>query len=152
MTCDLNDLDPGIRRTVAWLQEHGFRTVDSGDGRSKYGTPYEVCALPYPNVTIGPEADRLVSEARRLVAALRERGIPVHPIGSWYVGNDPHAHTVVRIKRRKRYVSGAEIQADYDPVSEDATIRLFMVDDALLFGEPGGWHEDAAAVARAVAG
>ena len=26
------DINPGIRRTVEWLNAHGFRTTDSGDG------------------------------------------------------------------------------------------------------------------------
>ena len=34
-----DELDPGIRETVRWLNKHLFKTTDSGDGVSKFQDP-----------------------------------------------------------------------------------------------------------------
>lgn len=46
---DYDDLDPGIRRVVRLLNQHGFRTSDSGDGSKAATMP---CAVDYPMVVI----------------------------------------------------------------------------------------------------
>lgn len=45
------ELDPGIRRTVKLIRDHGFVTTDSGDGRSKgaFGEDY-----PHVYCNLGP--------------------------------------------------------------------------------------------------
>jgi hypothetical protein len=48
---DYDDLDPGIRRVVRLLNQHGFVTSDSGDG-SKAGVME--CAVDYPMVVVVP--------------------------------------------------------------------------------------------------
>lgn len=152
MTTD--GLDIHIRRTVRWLRRLGFRTIDSGDGRSKRGGPHEWCMQPFPNVMVVVPAAQLVAETDRLVAELGRRGIPVHGIGTWGIHHDPWYRDQVRIEGdMEPYAPGAEIQATYQPVSSRgafADIQLLYVDDALLFGEPGGWHEDADARALAM--
>lgn len=58
-------LNPGIARTVAWLNANGFRTTDSGDGKTRGDYAYVVIVL---------EKD-LIAETTRLVELLRARGI-----------------------------------------------------------------------------
>lgn len=73
---DYNDLDPGIRNVVRWLNEQGFKTFDSGDGVTKdYGTPF-------PHASMEVEPSKLVEACDRLVAALEEAGVEVDPYDS----------------------------------------------------------------------
>lgn len=60
----LDALDPGIRRTVVWLRENGFATVDSGDGVTKLAKGWP--ALDFPHVFMVVDRGKLESEARRL--------------------------------------------------------------------------------------
>ena len=118
---ELAALDPGIRSTVAWLRFHGFDTVDSGDGVTKYadapdeasadvadvGPGWIGCALPVPNVAIQVEPDQLVAEADRLAALLlSEHGVTVDPQGENLVADQ------------------AVISASYDPANRTALILL----------------------------
>lgn len=113
------DLNPGIRKVVAWLNARGFKTVDSGDGQTH---DFE-CDRGYPYVVMRVEqAAFLVDDTDRLREVLEARGIHVRPIGE-EVGND------------------VSIQATYDPASGTAIIDLMGLDDARLAGLPTGGHE-----------
>jgi hypothetical protein len=87
---DPANLDPGIRATVLWLRERGFKTCDSGDGTTKIEAGYndlpegesapkpgEVSceAIPVPHVIIATTPESMVADALRLADALREVGV-----------------------------------------------------------------------------
>lgn len=91
---DPANLDPGIRATVLWLRERGFKTCDSGDGKTKIEAGYNAVpegepapapgeasceALPVPHVIIATTPEAMVAEARRLADALREAGVELDP-------------------------------------------------------------------------
>lgn len=99
---DINELDPGIRDTVAFLRDNGFETCDSGDGSKADDM---ACALPVANVAIIVPADKLVSEADRLAQLILATGHPLAAIGD----DDP---------------ATAEIQASYDPMNRGAIIQV----------------------------
>jgi hypothetical protein len=109
------DLDPGIRRTVLWLQKNEFRTTDSGDGVTKFecAEPMEG-ALEYPHVVCVVSSDLLASESDRLAALVWERGVEVAP-------------------NALREPGQAGISASYDPADGVAIIVLAGVGDAELF-------------------
>jgi hypothetical protein len=115
-----DDLDPGIRRTVRLLNNWGFRTSDSGDGRSKLGTPGEACMLPVPNVVITSTRKDLLGEADALVHLLRARG-GINLDAS----RDDDGQEVPIVM----------IEASYDPIGGGAIILLTGVDDAMMFPE-----------------
>lgn len=72
---DLNDLDPGICRTVLQLRDWGFTTTDSGDGMSK---PEEERTIDAPHVAmVVRPAENAIRECDRLAGLLTERGIPL---------------------------------------------------------------------------
>ena len=103
-TIHLGDLNPGIRKTVAWLMKHGFETCDSGDGRTN---EFE-CDLPVPYVHILVPKSRLVEEADRLKSLLEyEKGIAIQPMDE--------------------EISFPSIQAHYNPADGSATVSLFNV-------------------------
>lgn len=105
------DLCPGIRRTVGWLQARGFKTTDSGDGHSNEGME---CALSVPNVTMVCPPGMMAGEADRLRALLAVHGVMVEPCSPEEPGPP-------------------QIQASYDPANGVAAIVLLNVDDKLLF-------------------
>ncbi len=107
-------LNPGIRRTVAWLRERGFDTCDSGDG----ATHEHPCDRPYPYVAMRTLPVRLVTEAHRLVAELARVGVPVLSMGHAF---DPDGRP-----------TGVAIQASYDPGDGVAVLDLVGLDDARL--------------------
>jgi hypothetical protein len=111
------DLDPGIRRTVRWLQAEGFRTTDSGDGVTKFqgGDPMEG-ACDFPHVVCVVSSDLIASEADRLADLVRGRGVEVAPNG-------------------RREEGEAEISASYDPADGSCLLILNYVGDAELFRE-----------------
>jgi len=86
------ELDPGIRKVVRWLNDNGFKTVDSGDGRTKFtedgkplpewesGDPDFDMVIPHPHVVIEVTPEALVSETDRLHRLVQER-VAVEPIG-----------------------------------------------------------------------
>ena len=102
----MGTLDPGIVEVVAFLRRHGFRTTDSGDGRSKGDTMD--CALDVPNVAMVCEPGTLLAEADRLRATLEAAGVALT------TENAP------------------SIQASYDPVDGSAVVLLLGLDDAAL--------------------
>jgi hypothetical protein len=121
MTVAYDELDPGIRQVVRWLNDNGFDTTDSGDGKTKFvaENPME-CAQPFPNVAIETTPATLVSQCDRLAALLREKGIEVRPMG-WDGPEEPGL---------------VNFQGFYDPsISTDkAYIALTGLDDQTLVG------------------
>lgn len=71
--CNLDDLDPGVRRTVRWLRLLGYFTVDSGDGTSK---PEEEREFNYPHVLIMERREHLLDRCDALGKVLDGLGIP----------------------------------------------------------------------------
>lgn len=108
----LNNLNPGIRRTVEFLRSHGFATCDSGDGVTKDFT----CdpGMPYVHSTVD-DPSSLIVEAERMKDLLEACGVAIHPLSE--AGEQPY------------------IQADYSPADGIAAITLFYVTDAILFPE-----------------
>lgn len=105
-------LNPGIRRTVAWLNAEGFTTTDSGDGVTH---DFE-CDRGYGYVEIVTEPVKLVAEAARLAHVLKSRGVNLVPIG-----NEP----------------GSAIMASFDPADGTALLSLSPIVDADIT-----WPED----------
>ena len=111
---DYSTLNPGIRRTVQWLREHGYETTDSGDGVTNVGVIEG--ALEFPHVVIQVHPRNLVDEADRLMGDLWEAGVCIEPQGV-----DP---------------STPCIQATYDPGSSSTGIIMLMgVSDRVFFEE-----------------
>lgn len=109
MIDDINydELDPGIRDTVRWLDEHGFETCDSGDGESKFeeGWTEDDGAMPFPHVIIHCLRENLVMEADRLAIMLLQEGMSID-MGEKPVNGNLH------------------IQAMYNPGDLGASIML----------------------------
>lgn len=112
-TIMIEGLCPGIRRTVEWLNENGFKTTDSGDGVSNEGMD---CALEFPNVFMVCDPKNLVAEADRLRGLLEAKDIFVGPLSPPGEVDPPH------------------IEACYDPSDGIGILGLTNVDDKLLFG------------------
>jgi len=103
-----DELDPGIRKTVRWLNELGFETTDSGDGITKLeaGWPEdELIACPHVVIKVPPQM--LVRAARNLKTHLEYAGFCVEPTG----------------------YSNISIQASYDPTDDSAIIVLLGISD-----------------------
>jgi hypothetical protein len=127
-----DDLDVGVRGVVRLLNENGFTTCDSGDGKSKFGEdgkplpewrsedPDFEWVMDIPHVAIRVEAAKLASECDRLLTLLVETGVSLEQQGP--TGTEP------------------SIQGSYDPVYRDkndpaggvAFILLTNVDDSKL--------------------
>lgn len=72
------NLNPGIRKTVQWLNENGFKTTDSGDGETH---DFE-CDLDFPYVHIETSPEEMVDDALRLAGLLESKGVKfrtLHP-------------------------------------------------------------------------
>lgn len=82
MEPDYDTIDPGVRRLVRLLREHGFDTNDSGDGYSKIAQGYDPEQMAHvPHVaTRMLGADVAAAEAVRLHALLRPRVGPDVPM------------------------------------------------------------------------
>lgn len=86
---DPANIDPGIRATVLWLRERGFKTCDSGDGETKIKAGYNEAsegagdvsceAMPVPHVIMKTTPESMVDEVRRLADALRDAGVELDP-------------------------------------------------------------------------
>lgn len=106
----LEDLNPGIRRTVALLRARGFGTCDSGDGE----THDHPCDREDGYVVVQVEPARLVEEADRLAAVLQGAGVRVMP-------------------RELEPVAGVtHIQASYCPVDRIGLIDVSPIHDRQL--------------------
>jgi hypothetical protein len=97
-------VNPGIIKTVTLLQQCGFNTVDSGDGKTH---EFE-CDRENAYVSMTVEPEKLVVESNRLAQVLAARGIVVHEV------ND----------ESKPYIQGS-----YCPITKTAIIDLQHVSD-----------------------
>lgn len=110
MTTKYEELNPGIQRTVKWLNDNGFLTTDSGDGKThEFGCDRDHAYV----VIVVPTSEELIATTHRLVDALESMGVVLGPVG----------------------VSAPCIQASYDPVNGLPVIDLMDLDDAKLFRE-----------------
>jgi len=116
-------INPGIQKTVALLNAHGFRTTDSGDGETH---DYE-CDRPegYVCVVVDDPA-KLTAETDRLAALLIRFGVKVGP----WTGEDGDDST--------------QVQASYDACDKIAVIDVSPVVDKLLTfpTDTPGFHPD----------
>jgi len=102
------ELNPGIRETVAFLRSKGFHTTDSGDGVTH---DFE-CDQAYPYVYMRSLPDLLRADAEELLGVLRGEGVEVGQITDDSLG--------------------VSIQATYDPVDQTAVLMLTGLDDMKL--------------------
>ena len=75
---DEQGLDPGIRLLVRLLNDHGFETCDSGDGKSKLAIPEDERDRSFqnvPNVVIRAKQESMIAEAYRLWTFLVAHGL-----------------------------------------------------------------------------
>jgi hypothetical protein len=103
-------MNPGIVRTVKWLNDNDFRTTDSGDGK----THDHLCDRDYSYVVIVVDGDGglLVREVERLVYLLKVCGIKLDDLQE----------------------NALAVQGTYIPYSEvPCVIDVSNIDDALLF-------------------
>ena len=106
---DLENINPGIRETVRLLNQNGFRTTDSGDGK----TGDYPCDRPYPYVSIASTRAGLTQDADDIAFLFSEHGVQVGELTE--EGEGPY------------------IQAMYTPqVKNCAIIDIQNVDDKLL--------------------
>ncbi len=107
-----NQINPGIIRTVEFLNDNGFRTIDSGDGE----THDFACDRSFGYVSIMvDDHSKLLSEAVRLKLLLSDRGVNVQPIGK----SDEFTY----------------IQATFDPADGTSVIDISNITDKILFHE-----------------
>ena len=106
---NFREINPGICKLVAMLQDHGFDTCDSGDGITNPQLKIDG-AMEIPNVfmTVPPAA--IVSESKRLLDLLCSRV-------------DFESESSV-----------ASIEASYSPLDDTAVIALTGIDDGYVFG------------------
>ena len=104
----MDEINPGIRKTVALLNANGFKTTDSGDGETHdYACDRDV---GYVVVKVLPHQD-LVDTANRIHDLLVDNGI------SFKVDLD-----------------GVQIQASYSPVDKYQLVDIHNIHDRMLGG------------------
>jgi hypothetical protein len=118
-----DELDPGIRRLVRLLNDNGFKTCDSGDGRSKFGPDGKPLpewksdddrfewVMDVPHVAMSCEPFNLVTEVDRLCGVLQSIGIKVEPM-------NPDGDTV-------------SVQGSYEPEA-GCYIMIMGADDSMV--------------------
>ncbi len=110
-----DDLDPGIRELVRWLNDNGFETTDSGDGKSKFKVEDPpCCAVSFPNVAIRVDVENLIAETDRLFGLLKDKGCAPVPA------------------KEEEVAGEVNLQSFYDPSLEgprEAYIILTGLDD-----------------------
>jgi hypothetical protein len=112
----IENIDPGVRRLVAWLRVSGFRTTDSGDGKIKIeaGATEDGGVCPFPHVAMVVEPDDLVHEARRLSHLLKnDHGVTIYPTPPEPTGEP-------------------ELDVSYNVHNDRAMMVLIHVDDSML--------------------
>lgn len=109
-------LNPDIVRTVDLLRKHGFETTDSGDGKTH---DFE-CDISnaYVHIVVEP-ASALTDRADDLLRLLTPYGLSF--------GQEAF--------NENGEMAGPYIEAHYSPADGLATISVFNVDDARLFGD-----------------
>lgn len=121
-----DELDPGVRRLVRLLNDHGFDTCDSGDGKSKFGADGKplpgwesesdefTWVLDVPHVAMMCDPADLVTECDRLRDVLTGAGVELSQ-------QDGHGKVPC-------------IQGSYDPCYPDrfGVIVVSGVDDSML--------------------
>lgn len=97
-------MNPGIIKTVEWLNDNGFYTTDSGDGE----THDFACdqPIPYVHIKIAPP-ENVIKEAKRLQKLLDNIGIITVPVNN--SNSEP------------------SIEVSYNTGQEFATISLYNV-------------------------
>lgn len=111
---DPSKINPGIRRTVSWLNENSFETCDSGDGVTR---DFD-CDPGFPYVVMRVHWEKLIDEADRLLALLEMAEVRVE-------GQDDQGKTV-------------GIQASYTPNGQAAELMLVGLTDAKLLPASNG--------------
>lgn len=102
-------LQPGIKMTVEWLRANGFDVKESGDGKTSVE---EDSNIAYASMEVKP-SENLVSETRRLVSLLHERGI--------------------RISDDLEDDVSPFVYAAFEPALNQAVIDMCNIDDSLMF-------------------
>ena len=120
MSVPYKELDPNIRKVVKWLNDNGFGTVESHDGKHKFKgksdgeiTDLECEGVPhFPMVVIQVEdPDQLIAETERLAGHVEEIVGEIFP---WIDdGSNPDM----------------AILAEYDPTDKRALIRISQLSD-----------------------
>ena len=110
---DASKLSPGVRELVVWLNRHGFKTTDSGDG-SNHAAGMEG-AMPCPMVAITTEPYRLVTDTQLLFRMLREHGVQFDHECRGMTCDPPEE------------ANWPAIQASYDPADGSSVILLTNV-------------------------
>ncbi len=82
----MDDIQPTMARTVAWLRHAGFDTCDSGDGVANVEAGME-CAIPEAHVFCRVAPELLVAEAGRL-HALVAAAVPAVHVEATYSPDD----------------------------------------------------------------
>lgn len=96
-------LNPGIQKTVEWLNGLGFKTTDSGDGKTHDFGCDQPCS--YVHIMVSPE--NLIHETIKLKMELKVKGIDVMPM------NEENSVPC--------------ILSEYNPAEKFATISLYNV-------------------------
>lgn len=117
-------VNPGIRRTIAWLNSYGFKTCDSGDGETH---DFE-CDRPDPYVVIEVDPEVICSKTVRLHVLLRDSGIDLGPVGS--LRSDVEA--LAELVTEPLVPHDVTIEATYDPIDGRAFINVSGLHDGLL--------------------
>jgi hypothetical protein len=102
-------LNPKIVKTVNFLREHGFDTIDSGDGE----THACECDRDYPYVVMRSHPMELASEADRLAILLFRHGVRVGENSE----QDEQEHPLPCIT------------ASYDPINGRGLLELMFLSD-----------------------
>jgi len=158
---DFSLLDPGIRRTVAWLRGLGFETTDSGDGVSKHRpieSPAEMVRREYPRPIDAHEKALICDDPQSAVEAALVAGVEMErrrqeddrdtecaeTMPNVYMRIDPStvrssagalvsflAKIGIKVAPQGRE-GGAWVQVTYDPCDESCILSLHGVDDSKL--------------------
>jgi hypothetical protein len=112
----IDGLDPGIRKTVVWMNTLGYETTDSGDGKTKpaQGLTLEDGVRPEAHVCIPFDREDQMhwyGWVDRLMWHMRALSISVVPVG---------------------HPDGVWLQMTYDPVTGRAILDVVHLDDERL--------------------
>lgn len=108
---DYEAINPGVRRLVRFLREHGFETCDSGDGVTR---EFE-CDPGFPYVHMRVNAGDMVDLSVRL-----------HNLLLPFVDFHPECKT------EDEQMAAPMIEASFSPVDLIATLSIFNVTDTNL--------------------